>query len=71
MDCNRCSYRDEDSRIVSEFYEKIQVLAMNGLIRGDIEFVKHILWEIENLHREIKRHLLKREKEDGPKNLSI
>ena len=71
MNCYQCKYRDDESKSIDECCGRLQILAMNGLSRGDFELVKHILWELELLHREIKRNLNKREKDNGPKDLSI
>ena len=61
MNCYQCKYRVEESKKMDEHYEALQEMAMNGLVRGDFELVKHILWELEILHKEIKSHLNKKE----------
>jgi len=51
MNCYQCKYRDDESKKIDEHYEALQEMAMNGLVRGDLELVKHIIWELEILHK--------------------
>lgn len=71
MDCLKCEYRRRESAQIDEYYEKLQQMAIYGIIRGDIELAEHIIYELDTLRKEIRSHIPSEVRYNGPKDLPI